>query len=412
MIAAWMLEASIVGLLFAVGAAAAQRVLTLYRPAPLRWLWAGALAATMVVSAAWLVPARAPALPAGVAAAPVATAGAASPLRVPVFRLPPVPLALERALVAAWAVISLSLAAMLLFAMARLRRERRGWNDGIVGGAPVWLSDSLGPAAVGVWRPRVVLPPWVLALDDAAQRAIVAHEAEHQRMHDPALLAGGLVAVVLMPWNAGVWLAWRGLRNAVEFDCDERVLRRGVERAAYARILLGAWEHTRVRWLPSAALTRPSGLGSRVEHLMRPEPRRRGMKALIGTMAAALLVIAACETPAPQRVLGTSAPQPSKSVAQATVVRDPLIIIDGVKQDSTTGHVVTPANGASRYVRVPDAGAPGTLAALAKISAADIASVDVLKGDAATAKYGADGVNGVIIITTKKGAASKGGSDK
>ena len=411
MIAAWMLEASIVGLLFAVGAAAAQRVFALYRGAPLRWLWAGALAATMVVSAVWLVPVRARAIPAGVAAASVAATGAASPFRVPAFRLPPVPLAFERGLVAAWAVISLSLAAMLLFAMARLRRERRGWNDGVVGGAPVSLSDSLGPAAVGIWRPRVVLPPWVLGLDDAAQRAIVAHEAEHQRMHDPALLVGGLLAVVLMPWNAGVWLAWRGLRNAVEFDCDERVLRRGVERADYARILLSAWGHTRMSWLPSAALTRPSGLGSRVEHLMRPEPRRRGMRALIGTMAAALLVVAACETPAPQRVLGTSEPQPSKSVAQATVVRDPLIIIDGVRQDSTAGHIVTPANGATPFVRVTDAGPSGTLAALAKIPAADIASVDVLKGFAATAKYGAAGANGVIIITTKKGAASKGGSN-
>lgn len=136
------------------------------------------------------------------------------------------------------------------------------------------------------------------------------------------------------------------------------------------------------------------------------------MKALIGTMAAALLVAAACETPAPQRVLGTSEPQASKSVAVATVVRDPLIIIDGVKQDSTTAHVVTPANGASPAFRVKADGASGTLAAIAKIPPADIASVDVLKGDAATAKYGPDGANGVIIITTKKGAASKGGSNR
>ena len=127
---------------------------------------------------------------------------------------------------AAWAVISLSLAAMLLFAMARLRREQRGWNDGIVGGAPVWLSDSLGPAAVGIWRPRVVLPAWVLALDDSAQRAIVAHEAEHQRMHDPALLVwaaswrwcscrgtpacGWHGAGCAMPWNSIATNAYSG----------------------------------------------------------------------------------------------------------------------------------------------------------------------------------------------------------
>lgn len=133
------------------------------------------------------------------------------------------------------------------------------------------------------------------------------------------------------------------------------------------------------------------------------------MKALIGVAAAALLVVAACETPAPQRVLGTAAPQASKSVAAATATRVPLVIIDGVRQDSTAGYVVAPAGGEASGLRVREGGNEVALAALKKLPPSEIQSIDVLKGDAATAKYGAAGANGVIVVTTKKGAAAKGG---
>ena len=397
MIAAWMIEATVVALLFVAGAAAAQRVFALYRGVPLRWIWAGALAATFAVSALWLIP-RAPAAVPTVGAGVSAAAVSPAPLPAPDFHLPAVSPAVERGLLVAWALASAGLAALLLFAFARLAREHRDLEDGVVSGARVGLSDSLGPAAVGVLRPRVVIPRWVLGLDEAAQQAIVAHEREHQRTRDPALLVAGLLAVVLMPWNPGVWMAWRGLRLAVEFDCDERVLARGVDRGGYAQILLGAWSQARVSWLPSAALLGASGLGSRVQHLMRPEPRRRGMKAFIGTAAVALLVFAACETPAPQRIAGPPAPAASREVAAAGQSTDPMVIIDGLVQPG--------AEPALAVVR----DAKGTMVAstvtgiLSRIPADSIASVEVLKGNKATAKYGPAALHGVIIITTK-GAA-------
>ncbi len=452
MIAAWMLETTIVALLLAGGAAAAQRVFALFRGVPLRWFWAGAIVATFATSAFWLAPR--PAAPAGVVAPAAAAAQAAlPPVQRPAFQLPALSAATERGLLTVWIVASGGLALILGFALVRLRWEGRHWENGEVGGTPVNISNSLGPAAVGMLRPRVVLPRWVLALDDAAQRAIVAHESEHQRRRDPALLVAGLAALVLMPWNVGMWLAWRGLRLAVEFDCDERVLRRGIDRAGYAQILLGAWGRTRASWLPSAALTRGSGLGSRVQHLMRPEPRRRGMKALIGTAAIAVLVFAACETPAPQTIAGPTA---SRSVmVEGRPSTDPLIIIDGVPQNGdTTGlqklteevavqgkarqwhaslqngtltSVVADsdraaadrARTAEAAQRAHAAGAAGVIlrsttpvapsetvkGILSKIPADSIQSVEVLKGNAATAKYGPRALSGVIIVTTKAGAA-------
>ncbi|MGH7667876.1 MAG: M56 family metallopeptidase, partial [Gemmatimonadaceae bacterium] len=244
MIAAWMIETTLVALLFAGGAAVAQRVFALYRGVSLRWIWAAAIAATLAISVLWLAPHAA--TPVGVMAAAGSSVGAVVPAnRAPEFHLPAVSAATERGLIAAWIAASSALAGVLLFAFVRLGWEGRGWENGEVGGTAVNISDSLGPAAVGMLRPRVVLPRWVLALDEMAQRAIVAHEREHQRRRDPALLVAGLMALVLMPWNVGMWLSWRGLRLAVEFDCDERVLRRGIDRAGYAQILLGAWGQTR-----------------------------------------------------------------------------------------------------------------------------------------------------------------------
>ncbi len=377
MIAAWMVEATIAALLFALGASVAQRVLGLYRGVALRWVWAAALAGSLVVPALWVVPRHVAKI------STPATQGSAV-RGAPPFRLPAVSPGVERVLTVGWAASTGVFAALLLFTLGRLAAERDEWDEAHVAGEPLGVSRSLGPAAVGVFRPRVVIPRWVLELEPAAQHAIVAHEREHQRTRDPALLVAGMLAVVLMPWNPGVWLAWRGLRLAVEYDCDERVLARGMERTRYADVLLQAWARTRGTWLPTAALTRASGLGSRVQHLMRPEPRRRHMKTIMGAALAGLCLVVACETPAPQRVAGPTA---SKSVATAAATnKTPLLFIDGVRQPmpATSGRV--------------------TYDQLTKLPPSDIQSVEVLKGKAAVTQYGADAANGVILVTTKKTA--------
>lgn len=52
---------------------------------------------------------------------------------------------------------------------------------------------------------------------------------------------------------------------------------------------------------------------------------------------------------------------------------------------------------------VVDLNNPGGLSELVNISPSDIATIDVLKDAAATALYGSDGANGVIVIKTKRG---------
>jgi TonB-linked SusC/RagA family outer membrane protein len=74
----------------------------------------------------------------------------------------------------------------------------------------------------------------------------------------------------------------------------------------------------------------------------------------------------------------------------------PLFIVDGVRIDNSTFNSEAATAGTAVGNRAMD------------INPADIESINVLKGAAATALYGLDGAQGVVIITTKKGKAGKG----
>ena len=72
----------------------------------------------------------------------------------------------------------------------------------------------------------------------------------------------------------------------------------------------------------------------------------------------------------------------------------PLIIVDGVPMENDPGW--------TDIGRGQDWGS-----AINNINAIDIESIDILKGPTASALYGSRGANGVVLITTKRGKASK-----
>ena len=74
-----------------------------------------------------------------------------------------------------------------------------------------------------------------------------------------------------------------------------------------------------------------------------------------------------------------------------------LFVIDGVPIDNTNTNTGTQRQGENGY----DYGN-----AASDINPDDIESINVLKGAAATALYGSRAANGVIMITTKKGAGA------
>src|SRR5690606_7272715 len=100
-----------------------------------------------------------------------------------------------------WGLASL-LASMIFLASAlRLRRLERGWTDGTLFGRAVKVSADLGPATVGLLRPRVVVPRWITELPPAELELILRHEGEHVRSRDTLILAFGILAVAAVPWN-------------------------------------------------------------------------------------------------------------------------------------------------------------------------------------------------------------------
>ncbi|MDQ6761370.1 MAG: TonB-dependent receptor plug domain-containing protein, partial [Bacteroidota bacterium] len=85
-----------------------------------------------------------------------------------------------------------------------------------------------------------------------------------------------------------------------------------------------------------------------------------------------------------------------------TGLSQPLIVVDGIPMDNSTGRVgIGASNGF--YNTTLDQGN-----GLSDINPEDIASISVLKGPAAAALYGSLGGNGVILITTKTGKKQPG----
>ncbi len=80
---------------------------------------------------------------------------------------------------------------------------------------------------------------------------------------------------------------------------------------------------------------------------------------------------------------------------------DPIVIVDGVRQDNTAGGTATLPLAASIGPVTPSP------SRLNDLNFADIESIDVLKGPAASTEYGTDAANGVIVITTKHGTAGR-----
>lgn len=89
-----------------------------------------------------------------------------------------------------------------------------------------------------------------------------------------------------------------------------------------------------------------------------------------------------------------------RGINSITGNNSPLFVVDGVIINNSDFNSVNTARGAGGYDY-------GNLAQ--DINPDDIASVSVLKGPNAAALYGSRGANGVILVTTKKGSASKKG---
>ena len=219
------------------------------------------------------------------------------------IEVPTVPTGIRRMLLIGWCTVSVMLALVVLGSLVRLRRDMRRWPRVIIDDTPVLVSDGLGPALVGVYRPVIVVPPWVMELDDATKRTILMHERAHCRAGDTWLLAAAGMLVIAMPWHAILWWMRQRLYRAVEIDCDARVVASGIRRTTYAEHLLRACQHAsgaRRVALAAAFAERRSVLSHRVAHMLRPTPQRTMILRVGGVALAVLFGVAAIAAPTPR----------------------------------------------------------------------------------------------------------------
>jgi hypothetical protein len=301
MIAAWMAYAFVIAVLVSGAALVAERI-ALLRRLQSRWIWIGALllSLTLPMLFAWTGerPGDRP------ATALLALVAQEEP---PMYEQSPIAwingdsrgvarrMSLDTWLLAAWATMSGVALATLSIGWLQLRGRLRAAVDGQVNGVSVRVTRDIGPAVIGMLRPRIVIPRWLLQQDAATQSIALAHEQEHLRAQDIRVLGGALLLALLLPWDLPMWWQLRRLRLAIEVDCDARVLRGGQSRSTYSAVLLNVATHLVPSRAAAAGLSESgSSLEKRIRIMHAPlRARWRLLAAFLGTCSVALIAVAA-----------------------------------------------------------------------------------------------------------------------
>lgn len=456
----WMFYSIEVGLCVAAVAWSAEAFVRLFRR-PSRFIWLGAAlcGVGLSVRAAMIRNELHGSLPSsGVASLDILQVGIVSAQRQVTAIRP-------EYVVVFWASLSMFVAIAFAGTQWRMRRASRAWPVTHLDGHRVLVAPSTGPLVLGLIRPEVVVPRWVLTRPRSELRVILNHEVEHVNAGDQNLLAIGCLIAALMPWNPASWIVLARLRLAVEIDCDARVLRGGVSPVSYSSLLVDVAEG------PTPFLLGTMGLASRSSHLrsriLAMQSDRSNHSLMRGATAAVVGLIsflAACEARVPtaadiarmdgvavQRaapLMGVAADSSvtwlvdgvrSTAAAAKQIPADSIERVDVTKGDgqgqislttkrahatATSMHAAAgdvaraehvtsnPPSSAEAKAFVSGTGqsplviidgAQSTTTALANLSRDRIESVEIVKGVAATARYGESGINGVILVTTKPG---------
>lgn len=298
---AWIVYSGVVGLI-GYGATLAVTRVVRSRGRSERWIWTGGLVAALALP--FLLPALS-VLSSTAIDGPTGTARLAG-TAVALGRIVSVPVeAASRAPSGAWvpllwlALSSLYLARLCKSRISLGRIERRGMPLRHSAGR-VRVTAFTGPGVVGLFRPRILLPEWVVRLPAATRNWVLRHEIQHVRGHDPLLHHLVFAARALAPWNPAVWGLSRGLQRALETDCDRRVLRARPDPRAYAETLIDAARrggHSRL--VLGAFDMRVTSLRHRIITMTNDRlPLGIGRTALL-TLLAAVALLVACDVNSP-----------------------------------------------------------------------------------------------------------------
>ncbi|SFK53293.1 M56 family metallopeptidase [Lysobacter sp. cf310] len=203
---------------------------------------------------------------------------------------------------AAWGLARLLAAQIgarrVLAASHRSLALERAYRHAIPAGTHIHVSPSFGPAALGIVRPKIVLPDELAAsLSIDALRAVLLHEASHIRRKDlPVLLMQRLVEALFW-WNPIVRRMGAALDSAREIACDLRASQAYGASIDYAEALLASVEQLAPtkRQAQARALCAAASLGTldqRIDAIIEsPQPSRWTGQGTLLSVATALIVL-------------------------------------------------------------------------------------------------------------------------
>lgn len=292
----------------AVGLCLEQVMVAMHRPR--RWAWCFTIAVSVLLPLGALAFPRTAVVPSFRAAAPVPSRTLTELART--TGLPPLTMerpsnnvsdepaalrqsaAMNRVGLALLSGSLLVVPALLSVQWLQLRARRRHWHDAVLDSSPVLVSEDFGPAVIGAFSPRIVVPLYIFALAPAQQRLVMSHEQEHVRARDGQLSLAMILFVALAPWNLLLWWQYVRLRVAIEVDCDARVLDRGAPANAYGSLLLDMAERTMKRPPIASVLTEhfSGSVRQRIESIgARTRPASRMRAVAVSTIAAGIMAV-------------------------------------------------------------------------------------------------------------------------
>ncbi len=303
---AWMLYVIMVTLLLSLGAYVAERAARLSRGRT-RWIWLTAIIAslaipTVIASVSVELPSvMSPAVAQKMVVLRETTTQALSPVTwiAGSAAEPSGWRDFDGLLTNLWRAASIAMLLALVASGVYLLSRKRRWRVDKVSGAQVYVTEGVGPAVVGLLRPRIVVPRWVTMALPQHQSAVIAHEQSHLEAHDPQLFTLALGLLVFMPWNLPLWWQLRRLRYAIEVDCDARVLEGGIDPTHYGETLISVGERQSAYIGAVAAMSESKSFLEERIRIMISKPvkwRRAGIPALFG-VSLALTALAAQVSP-------------------------------------------------------------------------------------------------------------------
>jgi beta-lactamase regulating signal transducer with metallopeptidase domain len=174
-----------------------------------------------------------------------------------------------------------------------------------------------GPALVGMWSPKLLLPHCVLHDFDAAElQSILLHEISHLKRRDIALNYVLAILQALHWFNPLVWLAFARMRADRELACDEAVLRLtpAGNRRGYGCTILRLLELLCHGGVPAGAMgviQHRALMHRRIAMIAQFDPSRRTWSGT-GMMLSLLLIIAAAVSAVrAQQAPSSAAPNPA-----------------------------------------------------------------------------------------------------